>query len=78
MNKIILYTTHCPKCTILEKKLNNAGLSFEICSDIEKMKTMGMLQAPMLEVDGNLLDFSKAITWLKEADSDFVCTTCGL
>lgn len=65
MEKIILYTTHCPKCHVLEKKLNDLNLSFEICDDIKTMRAMKMLQAPMLAVNDELLDFSKAIAWLR-------------
>ena len=33
MEKMILYTTGCPKCRILEKKLSDKGIGFEKCDD---------------------------------------------
>jgi hypothetical protein len=31
--KIVLYTIGCPQCNVLEKKLNNAGVQYEIIND---------------------------------------------
>ena len=31
--KVILYTIHCPKCDILEQKLNMKGICFEVVED---------------------------------------------
>ena len=62
----ILYTTHCPKCNVLEKKLKNKNIEFEICEDIDLMLSKGIQQAPYLEVDNELMDFSKAIKWVNE------------
>jgi hypothetical protein len=33
MESIVLYTTHCPKCRVLEKKLSDKGVKFETCED---------------------------------------------
>lgn len=63
---MILYTTHCPRCSILEKKLNMKNITYEECSDIESMKSKGILQVPMLEVDGALMDFSTSNKWINE------------
>ena len=62
----ILYTTHCPKCNVLEKKLKSKNIEFEICEDIDLMLSKGIQQAPYLEVDNELMDFSKAIKWVNE------------
>lgn len=63
---VILYTIHCPRCKVLAKKLEQKGIEFEECTDIEIMKDKGFLSSPMLEIDGKLYDFSEAISWLKE------------
>lgn len=34
MEKIILYTNHCPRCTILEKKLQEKNISYETFTDV--------------------------------------------
>lgn len=63
---ITLYTTHCPKCVVLEKKLNNKNIDFKICDDIDYMLSLNIQQAPYLKVDNKLMDFSEAIKWINE------------
>jgi len=64
VNKIILYSTNCPKCNILEKKLSSANIDFSIETDVEIMQSKGFMSAPMLEVDGKIMDFGDAIKWV--------------
>ena len=64
--KIILFTIHCTKCNVLEKKLMHAGIDFDINEDIEEMKRRNYTSAPILEVDGVSYNFGDAIKWLKE------------
>ena len=63
---IILYSTGCPKCNVLEAKLNSKSIKYEVCRDIEVMQSKGMMTAPNLEVDGKLMDFGAAIKWVRE------------
>lgn len=63
--KITLYTTHCPKCTVIEKKLTAAHLDFETCEDQEIMKKKGFNTAPIVEVDGKNMEFKEAVDWIK-------------
>ena len=64
---IVVYSTHCPQCKVLEKKLQMAGIEFTICDDMDKMNEMGMKSAPGLQVDGgSVMNFKDAMTWLKE------------
>lgn len=62
----ILYTTHCPKCSVLEKKLKSKNIEFEICDDIDLMLSKKIQQAPYLEIDNKLMNFSEAIKWINE------------
>lgn len=64
--KIVLHTLHCPKCNVLEKKLKNKNVSFIENTNEEKMKELGIEHIPVLEVDGQLLDFKQAVQWLEE------------
>ena len=64
--KIILYSTHCPRCGILENKLKEHGIPYETSEDVEEMKKLGIMSAPYLSVDAELMNFSTAITKLKE------------
>ena len=65
---ITLYTTHCPKCNVLQQKLNNKNIEFKICDDIDYMLYLNIQQAPYLKVDDKLMDFSEAIKWVNEID----------
>ena len=62
---VTLYTTHWPKCKVLETKLQQRGLEYETVEDENIMVEKGFLSAPMLEIDGEVFDFSGAINWLK-------------
>lgn len=62
--EIVLYTTNCPKCCVLEKKLSASGIEFETVDNVDVMQKKGFLSAPMLEVNGKALDFKEAIDWV--------------
>ncbi len=62
---VILYTTNCPKCRVLETKLNEKNITYTEETDLEVMQQKGFSIAPMLEVNGEIYDFSKAIQWVK-------------
>ena len=64
--KVILYTTHCPKCRILETKLKQKEIEYDEITDPNIMIDKGFMQSPMLEVDGTVMDFSQANTWINE------------
>lgn len=61
---VILYTIHCPKCNVLEKKLASKNIDFTISEDIETMMNKGFKSAPILEVNGMAYDFSQAVKWV--------------
>lgn len=61
---VVLYSTHCPKCNVLKKKLKQKNISYEEVNDIEKMKEKGYLSVPVLEVDGVSMDFKTASDWI--------------
>ena len=63
---MILYTVDCPKCKVLEKKLNNANISFEICKDTMLMAEKNISKLPMLEVDGEMLTFKEAVDMINK------------
>ena len=67
MDYIVVYSTHCPQCKVLEKKLQLAGFNFTIVDDAERMREMGMKSAPGMQVNcGPVMNFKEAITWVKE------------
>ena len=59
-----VYSTHCPKCNVLEAKLKQKNIDFEECTDINEMEAKGITSAPYLEVDNQLMDFGSAIRWV--------------
>lgn len=60
--------THCPKCNVLEKKLNSKGISYEMIDDPDEVLKIGeqynMNSAPILIVDDTAMDFSAANRWI--------------
>lgn len=64
--KVILYTTHCPKCKVLTAKLKAKGVDYEEITDVDVMRDKGFMSAPMLEVDGKIMTFVEAIKWVNE------------
>lgn len=65
---ITLYTTHCPKCSVLLMKLKDLNVDFEINENVEDMEKKGLLSAPALEVDGTMMDFSEALKWIRNQE----------
>lgn len=63
--KIVLYTIDCPKCKILERKLNEAGVEYEVVKDVDTMMSLGISSAPVLGVGENILNFNEAIGWVR-------------
>ncbi len=63
MNTVILHTTGCPRCRVLKTKLLRAGVEFTENSDVPKMLELGIKTAPVLSVDGELMDFAAACRW---------------
>ena len=63
--QVILYSNDCPRCGILKKKLDAAGLGYEIESDVDKMLELGFTEAPVLEVNGERMLYPEAVRWIK-------------
>ena len=66
MASVVLYTIDCPKCKVLETKLNSKNIPYEVFKDKDKMIEKGLSTMPVLEVDGQLLDFGQAVKWINE------------
>lgn len=63
---ITLYTTHCPKCNIIAKKLEQKNIPFEYNEDMEEIIALGYRTVPILKVDDQYLNFTEANNWIKE------------
>lgn len=62
--EIKFYSTHCPKCSVLEKKMKSKNISYEEINDVETMKAKGIESVPMLEIDDTLMNFAEAVRWV--------------
>jgi hypothetical protein len=53
----------------LKKKLTAKGIQFEENNDQELMRSMNFVRVPVLDVDGNQMDFAEANKWINEQES---------
>lgn len=63
-----LYSTHCPKCNVLEKKLKQNNIPYKKINDIDIMKKKGYLSVPILEIDGVSMDFKTSSEWINSQE----------
>ena len=61
---ITLYSTHCPKCKVLETKLKQKNIEYKEITDINEIEKLGIMSVPILKVDDNIMDFIQANTWI--------------
>ncbi len=62
-----LYSTNCPKCKVLETKMQKKNIEYTTCTDMDEMLAHGIKSAPALELDNNqILNFSDAVRWVNE------------
>lgn len=62
--KVTLYSTHCPRCKVLETKLKQKNINYEEINDVNVMQEKGFEFMPMLEVDGMVYNFKEAVDWV--------------
>lgn len=68
--EVTLYSTGCPKCKVLKKKLEAANINYTEVTDTDKVyqicKSTGFDSVPIIAIeDGHILDFNRAIAWVK-------------
>lgn len=64
LEKIVLYSTGCPRCTVLKSKLNSKHIAFDEVNDVDQMEQIGISTVPWLSVNGELLEFADAVRWV--------------
>ena len=63
--RVILYSTGCPRCNVLKKKLQSKGIVYEEVNDVEVMEKKGFVTVPILDVEGlDLMNFTEAVEWI--------------
>ena len=61
---IILYSTGCPKCNSLKRKLADKNIEYVEKNDVDEMLSLGIEQVPVLSLNGELLTFVEANEWI--------------
>ena len=67
-DEVVLYSTHCPMCMLLEKKLKDKHIEYQEVNDVEEMRSLGFTSVPMLKVNGEIMDFITARQWIDKGD----------
>ena len=64
--QITLYTTqHCPICMMVKDLLAQKCIKFDVIDDLEVMTSKGFKSAPIVEVDGEVMNAKDAMKWIK-------------
>ena len=69
MEKIILYSSHCPKCDMIEKILKEKGIEFELVDNESIYLTLaeqnGIDSMPFADINGKILDIKDLQEYIK-------------
>lgn len=66
MDNIILYSTNCPKCKVLEKKLIQKNIQYVKIEDFDILREKGFTFLPVLEVNSSILKFKEAVDYINK------------
>ena len=66
MDKCILYSTGCPKCKVLKSKLDDKNIDYIVIDDIDEIMSKGIDSVPVLEVNGEMMNFKESMKWVKD------------
>lgn len=61
---VTLYSTGCPRCNVLKQKLDNKNIEYDVINDIDIMTEKGFETVPVLDVDGQIMQFKEATDWI--------------
>ena len=69
----ILYTTPgCPKCRLVQMKLDEAGVDYAVETDVDKAIGLGIRSVPTLQVDGAFLSFPEILRYAQKGGGESV------
>ena len=63
-DEVIFYTIGCPMCQALKRMLDNKKIRYKTENNIQVLINKGFTTAPMLEVNGRLMNYSESIGWI--------------
>lgn len=67
---LMLYSTGCPKCRVLKKKLDEREMQYQENTSVEEMLSLGITSVPILCIDGQMMDFTSAVEWINNQGVD--------
>lgn len=67
---IVMYSTRCPKCNVLEQKLNSKNINYGVIDDVNIIIDKGFDFLPVLEIDGKIMEFNEAVKWINEQEGN--------
>ena len=62
---IIFYSTGCPKCKVLKKKLEEKGIKYTENTSVDEMLSLGISQVPAMKIGGTMMNYTEAVEWLE-------------
>lgn len=65
---MILYSTGCPRCKVLEEKLKQKQINFEINNNTEEMLKLNITNVPVLKIEDKLLNFVDAVKYVNSLE----------
>lgn len=65
---VTFYSTHCPKCKVLEMKLKQKNINYTENDNVEEMLSLGIQSAPALSVDDKIYLFTDAVKWVNSQE----------
>lgn len=68
--EVTLFSTGCPRCKVLAKKLDSKGITYTVVDDVDEMVKMGIFNVPHLLVDGTLMSFKESVDWVNTVECD--------
>lgn len=64
MEKIIVYTMpNCFRCKNLKTLLERKNLHYSEVTDVDVMEQKGINHVPVMAVNGQLMDYDRAVLW---------------
>lgn len=63
---VTLFSTGCPRCKVLKKKLDDKGVKYTVNNDVDKMLEMGIVEVPVLAVGEKMMGFKESMEWVNE------------
>ena len=61
---VVLYSTGCPRCSVLKKKLEEKGIKYTENNSVDEMLALGIMTVPVLGIGDELKNFTESIAWL--------------